>query len=133
MAAFNNVYIIDTHSLVWYFENSSKLSQNAKQVFNAIDSGKSLGVVPIIVLAELLHLSERHSTPINISKTISRLSEAPNFKIVSLNLMILKLMIPIQTFELHDRAVIATAKFFNAFLVTKDQEIRNSRVIPCVW
>jgi hypothetical protein len=45
------IYVIDTHPLVWYLEDSPKLSQAAKDAFLDIENGDAQGLVPTIVLA----------------------------------------------------------------------------------
>jgi PIN domain nuclease of toxin-antitoxin system len=127
------VFVIDTHPLVWYFEDSPKLSSMAKEAFESIEKGTALGVVPTIVLAEIVHLADRKRIPVTINDTITRLKQSTNFGIVSLDLMVILLMVPLKAHEIHDRVIIATAKSFEASLITKDENIRSSGVIPCIW
>lgn len=127
------VYIVDTHPLVWYLTASSRLSSTAVQVFDEIDRGNALGIVPTIVLAEIMHLSDRKKIPISITETIAQLQRSTSFGIVSLDLMIIHLMIPLKSYELHDRVIVATAKSFAGSLITKDEHIRNSGTVPCIW
>jgi PIN domain nuclease of toxin-antitoxin system len=35
--------------------------------------------------------------------------------------------------EPHDRIIVATAKLLNARLITKDEKIRNSKIVETVW
>lgn len=128
-----SLYVVDTHPLVWYFEASPKLSPVAKQTFDEIDRGESFGIVPTIVLAEIMHLSDKGRIPTGISETIVRLQKAVNFGIVSLDLQVLLLMVPLATYELHDRVIVATAKSFEASLITKDKHIQETGIVSCVW
>lgn len=127
------IYVIDTHPLVWYFEDSPRLSSLAKRAFGEIEHGNALGIVPTIVLAEIIHLADKKKIPIGIEETIARLQQAPSFGIVPLDLMVILLMIPLKTYELHDRVIVATSKSFGASLMTKDEHIRKSGAVPCVW
>jgi PIN domain nuclease of toxin-antitoxin system len=127
------VYVIDTHALIWYFEDSPKLSPAARLAFEEIEKGNAFGVVPTIVLAELVHLADNKKTPININETINQLKQADNFGIVSLDLTVILLMIPEKAYEIHDRVIVATAKSFDAALITKDEHIRNAGTISCIW
>jgi PIN domain nuclease of toxin-antitoxin system len=127
------IYVIDTHTLVWYFEDSPKLSSTAKHALDQIENGNALGIVPTIVLAEIVHLADNNKIPINISETIARLRQVSSFGIVSLDLSVILLMIPLKTFEIHDRVIIATAKFFEASLITKDEQIHESNSVRCIW
>lgn len=40
------LYVVDTHSLIWYLLDSSKLSSNADQVFQEIENGKAELIIP---------------------------------------------------------------------------------------
>jgi PIN domain nuclease of toxin-antitoxin system len=127
------VYVIDSLALVWYFEDSPKLSPTARQAFAEIEKGKAFGVVPTIVLAEIVHLADNNNIPININKTINRLKSANNFGIVSVDLGIILLMISLKKLEIHDRVIVFTTKSFTASLITKDEHIHKSRAVSCVW
>lgn len=43
------IYITDTHSLIWYLINSSKLSFEANKAFEEIEAGKAQLIIPAIV------------------------------------------------------------------------------------
>ncbi len=51
-------YVADTHTLVWYFTNDKRLGAIAYNTLEGlIEKGEIL--IPTIVLAELLYISER--------------------------------------------------------------------------
>jgi PIN domain nuclease of toxin-antitoxin system len=33
----------------------------------------------------------------------------------------------------HERIIVATAKLLNARLITKDEKIRNSKIVETIW
>ena len=127
------MYVIDTHPLVWYFEDSPRLSSAVKKAFEQIEGGDAIGVVPTIVLAEIVHLADKKRIPLDAEKTIARLKQATGFGIVSLDIMVVLLMVPLKTYEIHDRVIVATAKSFEASLVTIDEHIRQPAAVPCIW
>lgn len=59
-------YVVDTHALVWYLTNDTRLGVGARQV---LDDPSALLVIPTIVLAEAKHISERK--PIRYRSTTS--------------------------------------------------------------
>ena len=127
------IYVIDTHPLVWYFIDSPKLSAIAKNVFVDIEQGTSLGIIPTIVLAEMVHLADKKKIPISITETIAKIHQSTNFGVASLDLTIILLMIPLKTYEIHDRVIVATSQSFEASLITKDEFIHKSNIVSCVW
>ncbi len=126
------VYVIDTHSLVWYFTESRALSKAAINAFEEIERGGATGVVPTIVLAEIMHLADNKRIPLDADETIARLKQV-GYGIVPLDLTVIELMIPLRGYEIHDRVVVATAKSFEASLITKDEHIQKSGAVPCIW
>jgi PIN domain nuclease of toxin-antitoxin system len=127
------IYVIDTHPLVWYFIDSPRLSNIAKHAFTDIEQGTALGIIPTIVLAEMVHLSDKKKIPISINETIAKIHQSTNFGIASLDLAIILLMIPLKTYEIHDRVIVATSQSFGASLITRDEFIRKSKIVSCVW
>jgi len=126
-------YVIDTHPLVWYFADSPRLSAIAKQAFADIEQGAALGIIPTIVLAEMVHLADKKKIPIGISETIAKIHQSTNFGVASLDLSTILLMIPLKTYEIHDRVIVATSQSFGASLITRDEFIRNSEIVSCIW
>ncbi len=55
-----------------------------------------------------------------------------NFVPASLNLQVIRLLPHIRLKELHDRIIVATAKILNATLITKDEEIKNSKIVETI-
>ena len=126
-------YVTDTHSLVWYFLEDSRLSVNALQ---AIDGTLSNGeiIVPTVVLAEIMFISRKGRIPISFQETVERIEKYENFTIVSLDMDILVAADGLETeLEMHDKLIVATAIIHKASLITRDTQIRNSRVVRTVW
>ena len=47
-----------------------------------------------------------------------------------LDLAILMLVVPMSTYELHDRIIVATAKSLGAALIGRDEGIRSAGTVP---
>ena len=54
----NKAVVTDTHSLIWYLEYSKRLSSVARRTFEDVAAGMTDILVPTIILAETMHLSE---------------------------------------------------------------------------
>jgi len=128
------LFIADTHSLAWYFTKSKKLGRKALQVFRDSTSGKGIIIVPTVVLAEIMDISEKKRIKVDYEEILERIENSNNFEIYSLDVDVLRVARNITTIpELHDRIVIATAKLLDAKLLTKDENIQKSGIVEIVW
>lgn len=126
-------FVIDTHALAWYFTSDSRLSSKVEKIILDTEAGINQMIIPIIVLAELLHISDRKRIEINFDYIVKELQNHPNFLIVSLDINIFENMLDLQSFEIHDRVIAATARYFGYPLLTKDSELRSSKLIETIW
>ncbi len=126
-------YVTDTHSLVWYFTEDSRLSSKALGAFQASEI-EGIIFVPAVVLAEIMFISKKGKVTLSFEDTLKKIEESENFIIAPLDEGILKIADKIETdLEMHDKLIVATAKHYEATLITKDENIINSKVITTVW
>lgn len=129
----NNNYVTDTHSLVWYFTGSSRLSKKALKTFEKTVKEGSI-IVPTVVLAEIMHISGKKRIKMSFAETIRRIQNSENFKIAPLDLDILNMADKIgYDLEMHDRLIVATALCFEVPIITRDGEIKESGICKVVW
>ncbi len=127
-------FVIDTHPLIWHLAGSRKLKSAARSAFSRIERGRATGLIPVIVLAELIYLFEKGRTTVSLSDVLAEIDQGENYEIVPLDRGQLEEVerwkgIP----ELHDRMIVALARIKGAMLITKDQEIRESGLVSVVW
>ncbi len=128
-----NSYVIDTHSLVWYFTESSRLSKNAlKAIEKTIKDGSI--IIPTVVLAEIMYIARKGRINLSFAETIKRIEDSENFEIAPLDLDILNMADEIDyDLEMHDRLIVATAHFFDVPVITKDSVIKESGICRVIW
>ena len=126
-------YVTDTHALVWYFTEDKRLSVKAANAFErAVKEG--IIIVPAVVLAEILYISRKARITLTFEETLSRLNKYENFDIAPLDVDILKAADEIKNeLEMHDRLIVATAIYFEAMLITKDEVIKKAGIVPTIW
>ena len=126
-------YVADTHSLVWYFTNDSRLSDNALQAFqSSVNEGTIF--IPAVVLAEIMYIADKGRIILSFEETLRKIDETDNFAITPLDTEILKIAFQNGTeLEMHDRLILATALFHNSPLITKDEVLRSLNTVPTVW
>ena len=120
-------YIADAHSLVWFITQNPKISVQATEIFREAEDADVEVLIPTIVLAELLYLSERKKIPISMAEMLKRIHKSSGFVIVPFDWQIFKIMQHLPTeLEIHDRIIAATAKIYGGKVITKDEQLRNT-------
>ncbi|MEW6447660.1 MAG: type II toxin-antitoxin system VapC family toxin [Bacillota bacterium] len=121
------LYVLDTHVLIWYFTGSRRLKQQLKELIDHVRSAGGRLLVPTIVLAEAMDIAEKGRVRFDFTEMYRLIKEEPEFEIVSFSPDILEESTRISNIpEIHDRIIVATAKFYQAGILTKDRIIRSS-------
>ncbi len=117
----NILYVLDTHVLIWYFIGSIRLHKKMKE---KIDTTRNRGgrlLVPTIVLAEALDIAEKGRVEFDFDKMYRLIVEELEFEIVGFGFEIFEETMNIKGIkEIHDRIIVATAKFYQVGVLTKD-------------
>ena len=127
-------FLSDTHALLWYFTESPKLSQKAKEIFEKSEQGKFVIFIPSIVIAESLSIFSKKKITFDFASVFERIKKSENYTIIPLDHKVLHTMINTdEVTELHDKIIVATAKLLNVPLITKDLFIHNLKTLTTVW
>jgi PIN domain nuclease of toxin-antitoxin system len=127
-------YVTDTHSLLWYLSGSERLGATTRVVLDGAANGENEVLVPAIVIAEFIRISEKYGGKIDVAQIISNLQEKPGFRFTHLTPEIVLGIRPLTTLpDLHDRLIVAEAIAQNATLITRDKAITSSGLIQVVW
>jgi predicted nucleic acid-binding protein len=98
----------------------------------SVDNREVELIVPTVVLAEALHVSERRNPGVTFEELLGYITTMTNAVIVNLDMAVLRLARELPSdLELHDRLIAATARLYGAQLVTRDRQFRG--VIETVW
>lgn len=126
-------YVTDTHSLIWYFTEDSRLSKRALRAFEQTVK-EGIMIVPAVVLAEIMFIAKKAKVSITFEETLEKIEEYENFYIAPLDIDILKVADKIEAgMEMHDKLIIATALYFEAVLITRDRQIKGSKIVSTIW
>ncbi len=131
--------VTDTHSLLWYLNDSSKLSSHA---LSALENAEQNGFpiyVPAIILVELRYLVEKGRDVFetdfqlivaNLNSSSSALTFAPLTQSIAEDLgRVSRSIVP----DMPDRLIAATALSLNLLLISKDGNIRKLKNVDVVW
>jgi PIN domain nuclease of toxin-antitoxin system len=122
-----NIYIIDTHVLIWYFTGSKRLSTELKDLIDTCRSQGGRLLVPTIVLAEALNVAERGRVDFDFAELYQLVQDEPEFEVVGFGSEIFEKTMRVQDVtEIHDRIITATGSYYGASVLTKDGVIRDS-------
>ena len=126
--------VTDTHALLWWSAESRKISSKAYEIFERCESGDNVIFIPSIVLAESLSIFEKKRISFDFRRLLKRIEDSENFVIIPFDFPILQKMIDLKdVIELHDKIIVATAKYLMAPLITKDAAIEKISYIRTVW
>lgn len=126
-------YVTDTHSLVWYLTEDPRLSSKALSVFASSENEGTI-IVPAVVLAEIMFIARKGRVTISFDETLKKIEENENFVIAPLDSDTLRIADKIEAdLEMHDKLIAATALYYEAPLITKDENLILSEVITTVW
>lgn len=86
-------------------------------------------MIPTIVLAEFLHLSRKYEVPVPFGKLLTSLSGDERYEIAPLTLEVLRESQSLDSLEIHDALIVATARHLDIPLMTRDREIIASGTV----
>lgn len=121
------LYVLDTHVLVWYFTGNARLSPEARNLIDEVRQQGGRLLIPTIVLAEALNIAAKGRVVFEFQRLYQLVRDEPEFEIVEFGIEVFDETLRVSAVpEIHDRIIVATARFFGADLLTKDGVIRSS-------
>jgi len=122
-----DIFVLDTHVVIWYFIGSKRLRSVLKDKIDETRKSDGRLLVPTIVLVEALDVAEKGRVKFDFTEMYRLIREEPEFGIVSFTAEILDEAIHVQDVpELHDRIIVAPARYYGACILTKDRIILQS-------
>jgi PIN domain nuclease of toxin-antitoxin system len=124
----------DTHSLLWAFTRPRKLGERARRAFDEIANGESSLLIPVIVLAELIFTIENKPIQADLDEILDAIQNTPNVEFVDFDYESAMRLRDLSIIpEMHDRMIVATAREYQAILITVDESITTSGVVDVIW
>jgi PIN domain nuclease of toxin-antitoxin system len=130
-------FVADTHALIWYLEDSSRLSVAAKSAFNACDKGEADIYIPTICLVEIIYLQEKGRIPADLLTQLEDELQAGNTGLIIADLTnevanTLKRIPRTAVPDMPDRIIAATALHLGSPLLSRDRKIQLA-VVDTIW
>ncbi len=128
------VYVVDSHALLWFLTRNQKLSPVARQILKQAEIGEVMAFVPTIVLAELDNIVRKKNLGITIEEILDRIAQGDGLEIAAFDLTVFQTVLRLpQNWEIHDRIIAATALYLEAKLITRDEVLRNADELETAW
>lgn len=127
------IILLDTVAVVRHFSGEGRVGRKAAGIFENIEIGNDLCLISAVSLMEILYLSEKHRIPVNLTDTLREIQASESYAIVDLNAEILKVAESLDFRELHDRLILATARWFEVPVLSSDREFRQVEGIEIIW
>lgn len=129
-----NRLVLDTHALIWHLGGSERLPDNARRKLQNIDQGESIGLVPVIVLAEAAYIFEKGRTEVSLQQVLREIDKGDNYMILDFDREQLEMMVELKEVpEMHDRIIAAAADIHSAEVITRDEEMRKAKIVKTIW
>jgi PIN domain nuclease of toxin-antitoxin system len=130
--------VVDTHTLIWYLNNSPRLSMNAASALAATEQAGDKIYVPAITVIELRYLVEKRTISESDYQTILKEIKDPTTALVcaplDLDTAAALSQISCSTVpDMPDRIIAATALALNLPLITRDTKISRLSNVSIVW
>ena len=132
------LFVTDTHPIVWALSNDSQLSPRAKATFAEADAGQSIIIIPPIVVIEMIYLNEKGRIPTHLVDDLLAKVSTPglSYRLGELNSSVIAALrqIPRHSIpEMPDRIIAATAKADGLGLITRNGAITTSGQVSIIW
>ena len=82
---------------------------------------------------EILYLSEKKRIALTLDKTLEEINTRHNYELVDLDSKILRVAQSFLFQELHDRLILATAKYLGIPVVSSDRKFSAVEGITVIW
>ncbi|MEH1845030.1 MAG: type II toxin-antitoxin system VapC family toxin [Nostoc sp.] len=129
--------VTDTHALIWYLEDSTRLSPAANQAFEECERGEIVIYIPTICLVEIVYLQEKGRISADMKSQLDTVLIAGTSGMILANLTdevvtalatITRDSVP----DMPDRIIAATAKYLGLPLISRDNRMPLSGV-GIIW
>ncbi|NIM12448.1 MAG: PIN domain-containing protein [Candidatus Aminicenantes bacterium] len=126
-------YLADTVALVRHMSGAGKIGRKAKEILKSADRGDSTIYISIFSMVEIMYLAEIGKISVDFDEIKKRITDSDNYRLIDLNIEIVETGKEIKDLELHDRLIVATAKYLKVPILTSDEEIQKSNSIKSIW
>jgi PIN domain nuclease of toxin-antitoxin system len=124
-------YLLDTVTIIRHFTGNKNIGASAKKILDS--SGEVKFYISAISLMEIMYLAEKKRINIDLKDTLDRIKKSSLYYIVDLTPQIIEMALEIDFYELHDRMILATAKWLDIPIISSDSKFKSVPGIVSIW
>lgn len=125
---------MDAHSLIWFITEDDRLSKRVKYMLEQAEDAEAQVLIPTIVLAEITYIAQKKKVEITVDSILEVIEQSSGFIVVPFDFLIFQAMLQLpNTWEIHDRIIVATSRYYKAVLITRDLILQDSDQIETIW
>ena len=126
-------YLLDTVTIVRHFTETGQIGRAAASILDTIEACDNLLIISVISLMEIMYLAEKNRITLSLAETLKRIESSSKYMIINLSPDILRVAETITFPELHDRLLLATAKWLDIPIISSDRAFKNITGINVLW
>lgn len=127
-------YLADTVAIVRHLRGRLPDDSDVKRIMQAVDLGEHHLYISAVSLMEIMYLAEGRRIDVPLMELIERVSRSANYELIDLTADIVLTASGVNDVpELHDRMIVATAKWLGVPILTSDHIISKSTHVQTIW
>ncbi len=127
-------YLLDTVTLVRHFTEQGQIGKQAALILDGIEKNTTDKFsISVVSLMEVMYLAEKKRIAIDLQQTLNLIKHSNHYTIVNLTPEILITAETIDFYELHDRLILATAKWLDIPIISSDSLFPQVSGITVIW
>ena len=127
-------YLLDTVAMVRHFSGLGRVGKRASAILASAENNECHSLlVSVVSLMEVLYLAEKNRIPLDLAQALDTIEASPHYTIVDLSPEILKVAAAVSFPELHDRLIVAAAKWLGVGLISSDTALRALPDLEVIW
>jgi PIN domain nuclease of toxin-antitoxin system len=126
-------YLLDTVAIIRHFSGHGRIGRKAKTIIGEAEQGKHTLLISVVSLFEIMYLAEKNRIKISLSNTLTLIQHKPCYRIADLSPEIVIEASGIKFYELHDRLILATAKYLNVGILSSDLRFDELKHPKRIW
>lgn len=127
-------YLLDTVTLVRHFTEQGQIGKQAALILDGIEKNTTDKFsISVVSLMEVMYLAQKKRITIDLQQTLNLIKHSNHYTIVNLTPEILITAETIDFYELHDRLILATAKWLDIPIISSDSLFPQVSEITVIW